>query len=70
MSSPLVITIAIWELFNKILFLGKMSQCGNQFSQKCISFDYFFFYFFFETRGEKEEIEKELHSDSSGGGFP
>lgn len=25
---------------------------------------------FLETRGEKEEKQKELHLDSSGGGFP
>lgn len=69
MTSPPVITIALWELLNKILFLWKMSQCGYQnFSLKCISFDY---YYYFESRGKKERWQpKELHPYSSGGGFP
>lgn len=68
MSSPLVITIAARELFNKILFLWKMSSCGNQnSSQKWISFDWNFL----EGRLTKEQQEeKELRSGSSGGGFP
>lgn len=70
MTSPQVITIALWELLSKILFLWKMSQCGNQnVSPKCISFDYYYYYF--ESRGKKEHWQpKELHPYSSGGGFP
>lgn len=38
--SLLAITIAAWELSNKILFLWKTTSCGNQdSSQKWISFD-------------------------------
>lgn len=62
MTSPPVITIAFWKLLNKILFLWKMPQCGNQnFSKKCISFDYYY-YFFFERRGEKEHWQQKNYT--------
>lgn len=35
-----------------------MPQCGNQnFSKKCISFDYYYYYYFFLKGGERRSID-------------